>query len=135
MYSSPTLRSREKTGVEVVLDRRLAGEIELRAGIVPAALCMSSVWPFPSAGSIDETIDAVAACGETAPATTKRPVGSFRAARRAAVASAGTIAAALGSLRATKVNEPVERWPNWSRRIVSARPGACFSIERRAPCA
>jgi hypothetical protein len=103
------------------------------SSIVPAALRMSSVWPFASAGSSDETIDAAATCGETARATTKRPVGSSRAARRAAVASAGTIAAALGSLRATKVSELVERWPKWSWRIVSARPGACFAIERRAP--
>ena len=63
--------------VEVVLDRRLAGDVEPRAreSSRPRGAC-SSVWPFASAGSSDETIVAVATCGETARAPTKRPVGS-----------------------------------------------------------
>src|SRR5262249_15290055 len=85
---------------------------------------MSSVWPLASAGSSDETIDAVATCGDTACAPTKRPVGSFSAARSPAARRAGTIVAAPPFVRATIVKEPVERWPNWSRRIVSARPAS-----------
>ena len=80
-------------------------------GIVPAARRISSVWPFASAGSSDETIDAVATCGETARAITKRPVGRRFAARIAATRSSGTIAAALPSVRATRLNEPVDFCP------------------------
>jgi hypothetical protein len=66
------------------------------------------VCSFASAGSSDDTIEAVATCADTARAVTKRPVGKRFAARIPAARNSGTIEAAAPSVRATSVNDPVD---------------------------
>ena len=94
--------------------------------IVPAAVRIACVCPFASAGSSSETIWAAITLSVSGVTEMSFPVGNSAVARSAAARASGrSDAAGAPSLCTTKVNDPVERWPKWSRRTCSAR---CESV-------
>ena len=96
--------------VEVVLDRRLPGEIGPRSGELPDGGSHLLGAPLrASAGSSEDTIDAVSTSSPITRAPTNRPVGSSAAARRPAAATSSTRSAAAPSVFTTSVNEPTDR--------------------------
>ena len=119
--TSPMKRSSEKTGSRSCSIAAWPETKTSAPGISPTASRMSSVWPFASAGSRLETINAVTTASETGWTAATSEVGSSTEALAAASCTSPTSCSAEpGSPRATMVNEPVVFWPNSSSRILSA---------------
>ena len=93
--------------VEVVLDRRLAGEVELGARDRPAASRIASVRTLASAGASSETISAVTTSAETGWARRRGPSAASRCGAPRPGACAARPSSPDPRASTTRVNEPV----------------------------